>query len=592
MTRAHVEYRERDLSSYVRVGDSIYAAFVVASLRGEVNVPVLTGGRDNFLKRYTKNGKVPVGASTSYYSVLAAFKGGNNIITVRAASATAMYAGSLVSDSPTGLGSLDPAAVEFGTASFYLTSADQGTWGNDLVYTLHGYKADAEVVVGESILTPPADQTWTSGFPVRLMGAVPTELSVSSVYYVKKVDATLELYSDKALTNKVTFTAPASGVTILAAANNYTTIPGTARLNIYRKTNLNDPIESFIVSKTSETYEGISYYMEDVTKNSINVKIVDNEFVATIPDVLTPQALSGGSDGDAITTADMLRALNSLKNKKRWSNIKVVGDSGWAVPAYQQAIKDLAEGRQDLVAITSSPLSAQANEETAAAEVVQFRKVEQNINSSYAALYAPHLEIYDEFNDREIFVAPDGFAAAAILQTASNFEIWYPVAGNTRGVVSALDTKVHFNEEDQNFLYDNGVNPIIFEEGEGIKIWGQKTLQSQASMLDRLNVRLLLVTLGPAITKFLEGTLFEFNDTDTRADVKAKIDRYMDSVLARKGVTSFVTVCDETNNSQSDIDNHILNVDLIICPSQSVEKINFTVALTSEGSVSLNAQAA
>ena len=87
------------------------------------------------------------------------------------------------------------------------------------------------------------------------------------------------------------------------------------------------------------------------------------------------------------------------------------------------------------------------------------------------------------FNDREVWTSPDGFAIKAMIDTASNYEIWYPVAGNTRGVVSALDTKVHFTDGDQDLLYDNGVNPIIFDAGQGIKIWGQKTLLSQPSKI-------------------------------------------------------------------------------------------------------------
>src|SRR5699024_10635097 len=107
-----------------------------------------------------------------------------------------------------------------------------------------------------------------------------------------------------------------------------------------------------------------------------------------------------------------------------------------------------------------------------AQSMVNYRKHDTNWDTSYAAMYAPHVKIYDRYNDRNLWVSPDGVATKAIFDTASNFEIWYPVGGNKRGVVNVLDTYVHLLDSDQDLLYDAGINPIVFEEGEGIKIWG------------------------------------------------------------------------------------------------------------------------
>ena len=111
----------------------------------------------------------------------------------------------------------------------------------------------------------------------------------------------------------------------------------------------------------------------------------------------------------------------------------------------------------------------------------------------------------------------------------------------------------------------------------------QKTLSSRPSALDRLNVRLLLVVIEPAIAYALEDFIFELNTASTRAIVTAMISSYMENIKARNGVYDYLVVCDDTNNTAEDIDNYKMNVDLFIKPVKSVEYIPFTVIITRTG---------
>jgi phage tail sheath protein FI len=148
------------------------------------------------------------------------------------------------------------------------------------------------------------------------------------------------------------------------------------------------------------------------------------------------------------------------------------------------------------------------------------------------------------------------------------------------------------------YLYDGavsgggGINPLRFAPGRGILIWGQKTLLGRPSSLSRLNVRLLLCVIEPAIAKTLEDFLFEINDAATRAQVTSVITDYMTIVKARRGVYAFDIVCDDTNNPPAVIDQYQMIVDLYIQPIQSIEYIPFRLVITRTGSALAINQAA
>jgi phage tail sheath protein FI len=145
------------------------------------------------------------------------------------------------------------------------------------------------------------------------------------------------------------------------------------------------------------------------------------------------------------------------------------------------------------------------------------------------------------------------------------------------------DVLQRFTEGQMDSLYDNGINPIRFAPGRGIVLWGQKTLLSRPSSLDRMNVRFLLMIIEDANEEALRDFLFELNDEQTRSQIRSLIESYMESIQARRGVTDFEVVCDSTNNTPADIDNNRLNVWLYVKPIKSVEFIKFNVIITREG---------
>ena len=355
------------------------------------------------------------------------------------------------------------------------------------------------------------------------------------------------------------------------------------KISVYKSSNLSSPLETFLVSRVmgQKDGRGRNMFVEDVLESSSYIRAISNPAIddTTLPkEVSTALALADGNDGSAVTDANMIAAANKFANRSQVS-VTILMDGGYSVPAYQLALDAIAQSRQDCVAILTTPYASEVDADYLNA-IITYRKTTLNMNSSYSALYTPHLKIADRFNDRNLWIAPDGHVAGSISFSANNYEIWYPAAGFKRGVLNVLDVAQRFSDGELDSLYNAGINPVKFAPGKGIVVWGQKTLLSRASALDRLNVRLLLIVIEPAIRDLLENFLFELNDTATRSIIATKLESYLEGIKARKGVTDFAVVCDETNNTPTDIDNNRLNVDVYVKPSLSIEEIPVRVVIT------------
>lgn len=360
-------------------------------------------------------------------------------------------------------------------------------------------------------------------------------------------------------------------------------------LEIFKASNQVVPVETFLCSRVPGKKDGFgtNIFIEDALLASKYLRAISNTAVDSAiqpKDQLTYLALGGGDDGIAVTDGVMIQAAQDAFSNKDTRALTVLLDGGHATVAYQQALDTICKStRKDCVAMLSVPYSAQVAASTYLQDIIDYKVDDLALDSSYSALYVPHVKVYDKFNDRQIFVSPDGYAGAAISFSASNFEIWFPPAGFKRGGVTVLDLRRRFTTGEMDALYDNGINPFRFVPGRGVFIWGQKTLSGRPSALDRLNVRLLLIVIEPAIAVALEDFLFDLNDEATRSIAAALVSSYMDNIRSRRGVTDFRVVCDDTNNTPEDIDAGRMNLWLFVKPTRSIEEIPFSVIITSTG---------
>jgi len=362
--------------------------------------------------------------------------------------------------------------------------------------------------------------------------------------------------------------------------------PNAFIIQVFKSSNTSVPVETHTVSRIPGAKDGFgeNMYIEDRLQSSNYIRGYSNP---SVDDSILPKAqssilyMAGGSNGSAVTDSNMVAALDLLSNPDDIF-FTLLMDGGWATSAMGVAMDSVVSSRQDSVAINSTPLAAEASA-SYMTELLEYRNDTLNLNSSYSTLYTPHVKIQDKFNDRVLFVAPDGYAGAAISATASNFEIWFPPAGNKRGIVNVLDLRRRFKSGELDLLADAQINPLKFTPGKGIRIWGQSTLKSTPSKLQELNVRLLLITVEPAVKEALEDFLFDLNDSSTRSQVQGLIDGFMEDIAARRGVSAYRVVCDTSNNTNQDIASGKMVVDLFMIPTGAVKEIQARIIITNEG---------
>ncbi|EJF07117.1 phage tail sheath protein FI [Thiovulum sp. ES] len=366
-------------------------------------------------------------------------------------------------------------------------------------------------------------------------------------------------------------------------------------IDVFKGSDLNNPVETFIVSRIEGMKDGYkkSLYIEDVLKRSGFIRAVNNPLVdeTYMPMdlktnlngevIITPVPLSGGDDGTGVSTGDLMKAADRLKAKQS-IKLRLIMDGGLTFTPFQKHLIDIAETRKDCIAILSAPQDI-LQSYNYMVDTLKWINEDFNPNTSYAAIYSPHVKVYDKDNDREIYISPSGIVGALLSKTADNYELWYPVGGSKRGKVNALDLMRRYTDGELDALYDNRINPLKYMTGQGITVEGQKTLQAYASSLDRLNVRLMLIVVEEAVSIALETFKFELNTSETRTIAKSIVDSFMESIKARKGVYDYQVICDSTNNTAEDIDNHKLNLMLLVKPTQSIEYVETTVVVTRTG---------
>ena len=376
--------------------------------------------------------------------------------------------------------------------------------------------------------------------------------------------------------------AGAFGQNIGIKIRNTTDADNAFYVDVFLYGNSVTPVESFLCSRVAGQKDGYgrNIYIQEVLKGSFYIRCIDNVLQAN---TVLPKAqsvvlfLTAGSDGSAVGDSHLLAAMTEF-NKTEQYPLTVFMDGGNTTAAFQIAIDNLCKTRMDCVGILSTPYAAETDADKITA-IIAWRSTSLNLNSSYSALYTPHLQIQDKYNDRTVWIAPDGHVAGSISFSANQYEVWYPPAGYKRGVLNVLDTAAQFESGELDLLQDAQVNPIKKTFGRGIVIWGQKTLLNRPSSLDRLNARLALIVIEPALKQFMEDYQFDLITENDLVVIKAKIENYLEGIKTRKGLFDYLVVADDSINTLTTLDDNQLNVDVYVKMSKSAEYINIRVAV-------------
>ena len=204
-------------------------------------------------------------------------------------------------------------------------------------------------------------------------------------------------------------------------------------------------------------------------------------------------------------------------------------------------------------------------------------------NTSYAASYWPWVQTQDPDSGRNVWVPASTVIGGVYAYNDRVAEPWFAPAGINRGGLQVIRAERRLSQTDRDTLYQNKVNPIATFPGQGVVVYGQKTLQTKASALDRVNVRRLLIALKNYISQVANNLVFEQNTTTTRNNFLAQVNPYLESVQQRQGLYAFKVVMDESNNTAADIDRNQLNGGIYVQPTKTAEFIYLDFNITPTG---------
>jgi hypothetical protein len=296
------------------------------------------------------------------------------------------------------------------------------------------------------------------------------------------------------------------------------------------------------------------------------------------------ESLSGGSNGSTVTDGQLKTAYEKFQDADTVDvGLIMAGPSGSAT--HVDNLITIAEERKDAV-VFASPQRADVvgitNSNTQTQNVKDFFDTIRS--SSYVVFDSGYKYQYDRYSDLYRFVPLNGDLAGLAARTDSVADSWFSPAGFNRGIVRGA-VKLAYNptKAQRDILYPARINPVATFPGQGTILFGDKTGLTTPSAFDRINVRRLFITLEKAISTASKFQLFEFNDEFTRANFRNIVEPFLREVQGRRGITDFLVVCDETNNTGEVIDRNEFIAEIFIKPARSINFITLSFIATRTG---------
>lgn len=299
---------------------------------------------------------------------------------------------------------------------------------------------------------------------------------------------------------------------------------------------------------------------------------------------------SGGNDGAAEGSASMQDVVNAYTMFADPETVDIslvmAGKSVGGVVGEQIGnwiIDNITERRKDCVAFISPPQSAVVNNwGNEVNSLIAFRAVTRS--SSYGFLDSGYKQMYDMYNNVYRWIPLNGDMAGLCARVDDTNDPWWAPAGYNRGQLkNVVRLAFNPNKSARNALFPNNINPVVSFPGDGVVLYGDKTMQAKASALDAINVRRLFIVLEKAIAKAVKYLLWEFNDSYTQAQFRNMVTPYLRTVQGRRGISSFLVVCDSTNNTPDIINRDMMVGDIYIKPARAIRNIQLNFVATPEG---------
>lgn len=327
---------------------------------------------------------------------------------------------------------------------------------------------------------------------------------------------------------------------------------------------------------------GNSIYLGEVLARNedVGVKINMAEVNAgSLPSqIITSVSFEGGSDVEAVA-GDLGDELNKFGSKEQY-DIDLLIQGGIGGDIWRTALVSLAESRGDCFAVLDVDESNYTVDKIRDWRVNSFR-----VSSSYGAVFAPWLKIYDFDWDRDMFIPPSGVVAGMMARCDYEYDPWWVPAGLSRGAVKVLGLKCYYSLSERDELDKLQVNCFVRKPGV-IALWNNRTLQTTESAFSFIETRRLLNYIKKNVCRILDQFLFEPLVDFTRLRLVGLLDEFLRTIKQRFGLYDYSVVSDSLgtgNNPANQIDQGILTVEIYLKPVRAVRHIWLRAIVTRTG---------
>lgn len=449
----------------------------------------------------------------------------------------------------------------------FFSAADFLGYGNSLYVT----RANTGNTAGPSTGTALAN----AGFAAKYPGDAGNTLKIAV--------ATSNNFSSSSNVSPYVTSAPSAGTMHIVIIDEEGVFSGVAGavLEVY---------EDVSFTTTAKTADGTNNYWADVinrNSNYVAVGTITSTSGITTATIAVEASLANGTNGteeNTVSLALVQTAYDTFRNPEEIDISLVISGvaRGTANTELANYLIAMAESRQDAIVFVSPPKAAVLNAgSSAVTNVTTFAN--SVTSSSYVVMDSGYKYRYDRYNDTYVYTPLNGDIAGLCARTDDLRDPWFSPAGYNRGGIKNV-VKLAYNpaKADRDALYKVAVNPVITQPGQGTVLFGDKTGLKKPSAFDRINVRRLFIVLEKAISRASRSTLFEFNDSFTRAQFKNLVEPFLRDIQGRRGIYDYRVVCDESNNTSEVIDSNKFVGDIYIKPARSINfiQLNFVAVRT------------
>lgn len=265
-------------------------------------------------------------------------------------------------------------------------------------------------------------------------------------------------------------------------------------------------------------------------------------------------------------------------NESRYDDVAILYAPGVADPATYGPVVSHCELSKYRFAVIDSKQN-EAN--------ISNLKPRDDRDTKYAAFYYPWIRVIDAETGARKEVPPGGHVCGIYARTDIERGVWKAPANEV--VRGAVELKYKIDHATQGVLNPRGVNVIRPFPGRGRRVWGARTMSSDAAW-KYVNVRRLFIFLEASIFRGTQWVVFEPNNESLWARVRQTIEQFLrtqwraGALMGTKEAEAFFVKCDRTTMTQDDIDNGRLIVVIGVAPVKPAEFVIFRIAQFAGGS--------